>query len=426
MHYSGFELVILFFSYSFLGWLIETSVATIKDKRYRNRGFVSGPFCFIYGFSGVFMTIFLWELKTSPFYLFLGAAIVATVIEWFTGKIFERINQEKWWDYSNKKWNLDGYICLQYSLLWGLLGCVAMYWLNGLLLSMFHLLPQFILYIIVWGLSGISLFDVFASIVTVFHKEGQTSRLLHWNRKLEAWTTRFGHAVTSHIQKRIEKAYPEVHATVKTKKPEGNISFSEFFWLFILGAFLGDIVETLFCRLTAGVWMSRSSLVWGPFSVVWGLAMACVTALLYKSRDKSDSYLFVTGTILGGTYEYVCSVFTEIVFGKVFWDYSDIPFNLGGRINLLYCFFWGIAAVVWFRVLYPRLNVVIQWILRKSGKWLTIILVLFMLADVCVSVMALVRYDAREQGIVAEKSWEKTIDEHFPDARMVRIYPNAE
>ncbi|WP_324250056.1 putative ABC transporter permease [Ligilactobacillus ruminis] len=52
------------------------------------------------------------------------------------------------------------------------------------------------------------------------------------------------------------------------------------------------------------------------------------------------------GTFIGGAYEYICSVFTEIVFGKIFWDYRGLPFNLGGRINLLYCFFWGIATVV--------------------------------------------------------------------------------
>ena len=84
--------------------------------------------------------------------------------------------------------------------------------------------------------------------------------------------------------------------------------------------------------------MSRSSLVWGPFSIVWGLAIALVTQVLYKYKDRSAFWLFGMGTLLGGAYEYLCSVFTELVFGKVFWDYSWMPFNLGGRINLLYCF----------------------------------------------------------------------------------------
>ena len=100
--------------------------------------------------------------------------------------------------------------------------------------------------------------------------------------------------------------------------------------LFFIGAFLGDITETIFCRVTGGEWMSRSSVVWGPFSIVWGLAIAMVTQLLYRYKDKPASWLFVMGTLLGGAYEYLCSVFTEVVFGAVFWDYSAIPFNLAG------------------------------------------------------------------------------------------------
>lgn len=108
--------------------------------------------------------------------------------------------------------------------------------------------------------------------------------------------------------------------------------------LFFIGAFLGDITETVFCRFSMGRWMSRSSVVFGPFSIVWGLGCAMLTWILYRYREQSDRRLFLCGTILGGAYEHICSVFTEIVFGTVFWDYSKIPFNLGGRINLLYCF----------------------------------------------------------------------------------------
>lgn len=89
-------------------------------------------------------------------------------------------------------------------------------------------------------------------------------------------------------------------------------------WLFFIGCLLGDITETIFCRITAGVWMSRSSLVWGPFSIVWGFAIAAVTDLLYKYKDRSDRFLFLMGTALGGAYEYLCSVLSEMVFGSRF------------------------------------------------------------------------------------------------------------
>ena len=171
--------------------------------------------------------------------------------------------------------------------------------------------------------------------------------------------------------------------------------------------------------------MSRSSLVWGPFSVVWGLAIALVTVLLYKDRDKQEHHIFWVGVFLGGAYEYMCSVFTEIVFGKVFWDYSAMPFNLGGRINLLYCFFWGIAAVVWIKGLYPKAARLIEAILQKTGRLLTGVFMVFMVMNICVSVMALVRYDTRADGEMAVYGWERLMDERFDDARMERIYPNA-
>lgn len=195
--------------------------------------------------------------------------------------------------------------------------------------------------------------------------------------------------------------------------------------LFMIGAFLGDITETLFCRVTAGVWMSRSSVVWGPFSIVWGLAIALVTALLYKYKDKGDRFLFLTGTLLGGAYEYFCSVFTELVFGKVFWDYSKIPFNLGGRINLLYCFFWGIAAVVWFKILFPPVEKWIEKIPAVAGKILTWVLLGFMVCNILVSCVALVRYDERGNGVQATNAVQKWADAHYDDAKMKKIYPNA-
>lgn len=427
MNGTFYEIAVLFFAYSFLAWLAETAVATIKVKDFRNRGFASGPFCFLYGFTGVLLTVFLQELRNNVFFLFLGSMAVATAVEWFAGKILERLKQKKWWDYSNKRWNFDGYICLQYSLLWGLTGFLAVQYGNGLLLALYRVLPALVGKTAVWGLVAIGLIDFSGTLMSVYHMEEKLPRLFGWSKKLQKWTYRFASAISNRIENRIRKSYLS-DTKAKTEEKEKNAekcSLSELFWLFVIGAFLGDIVETVFCRITAGVWMSRSSLVWGPFSVVWGLAIALVTALLYKDRDKEEHHIFWVGIFLGGAYEYICSVFTEIVFGKVFWDYSAMPFNLGGRINLLYCIFWGIAAVVWIKGLYPKLSRLIGIIQNRTGRVLTGILAVFMGINICVSVMALIRYDTRADGQEAVYSWEKTIDENFDDARMERIYPNA-
>lgn len=176
--------------------------------------------------------------------------------------------------------------------------------------------------------------------------------------------------------------------------------------------------------------MSRSSVIYGPFSIVWGLGCAFLTLLLYRYRNKSDGTIFLAGTLLGGAYEYICSVFTEMVFGTIFWDYSGFAFNLGGRINLLYCFFWGIAAVVWLKLIYPKLSAWIETIPKRPGTILCNILIVFMIANMLISALALARYTGRNDASYSAETTElnglqQFLDEHYPDARMERIYPNA-
>lgn len=434
MKYTGIELLWLFLLYSFFGWALETAAGTIRQKRFVNRGFTTGPFCTVYGVAAVLMTTILQELRASFLFLFLGCMVLGTAVEWFAGKILERLNQKKWWDYSDKRWNFDGYICAQYALLWGILGTASVRWGDPLLAGLYRLLPSFVSTLLTLGAAAVLLLDTAASAATVWHvkrrvKQKDAEKLQQLNSRLASATARLGSRIEARVARRMEKAYPlilEVSEQIARQKVfAGGCGFYKLFWLFLIGAFLGDIVETIFCRLTAGVWMSRSSLVWGPFSIVWGLAIAAATALLYKDREKPDRHLFIIGTVLGGAYEYICSVFTELVFGKVFWDYSKIPFNLGGRINLLYCFFWGIAAVIWIKNLYPLLSGWIEKIPVLWGYILTWILAVFMAVNIAVSSMTLIRYDLRAEGKPPKNSVESIIDERFDDARMEKIYPNA-
>ena len=427
MIYNTYELIWLFLIYSFLGWMLETILAATEQRRFVNRGLINGPLCTIYGVPIVILTIFGQELPL--FWLFLGAMIVATVTEWIGGHIIERFYHERWWDYSGVKWNLDGYICLPASLVWGVLGTVSMRWGNGLLIRLYGFLPEGIGHLLVWILAGMLVLDVTA---TIFALSGIGRSTQKWEA-VDSWFTsislRIGQWLYGHVDRRIHRAYPK---TVRVEKPQrdktvfaAGCCMQKLVWLFFIGCLLGDITETIFCRITAGVWMSRSSLVWGPFSIVWGFAIAAVTDLLYKYKDRSDRFLFLMGTALGGAYEYLCSVLSEMVFGTVFWDYSEIPFNLGGRINLLYCFFWGFAAVAWFKIFYPVISGWIEKLPICAGRILTWVIVVFMCCNMAVSTMALIRSNERSQGIPATQSWQQTMDERFPDERMEKIYPNA-
>ena len=430
MIYSGYELLYLTLFYGFLGWVLETAVAATKQKKFVNRGLINGPVCVIYSVASFLMTVGLSEL--TGFWLLLGAGIYATVIEWIAGHWIERAYKERWWNYSSRKWNLDGYICLSMSVFWAILGFVIVRWGNPFLVQFYQLCPPLLIHLVLWIAVGILGLDALASYILARGKSGKLDKWEAANNQIAKVSARLGKWIAVRVDNRIHRAYPQAKSsTCDTAEPKDKAVFAkdcDFYkivMLFFIGAFMGDITETIFCRITAGVWMSRSSVVWGPFSIVWGLAIAAVTAMLYKYRDRGDGFLFWIGTLLGGAYEYFCSVFTEIVFGKVFWDYSGMPFNLGGRINLLYCFFWGIAAVVWFKALYPPIAKWIEKIPVRAGTLMTWILIVFMAFNMVMSCGALVRYQQRGQGVEATEEWQQWMDEHYEDEVMERIYPNA-
>lgn len=426
MNYTGYELLWLFLAYSFLGWILETVYAAVKQKKFVNRGLINGPFCIIYGTAAVLMTIGLHE--ATGIWLFIGSILYATVIEWSAGHLIEKYYHERWWDYSNFRWNLEGYICLPMSLIWGVAGCLAVRWGNPLLTRLYFIFPWIIRDLMLWILLAVLIIDALATYLLLNGKSKHPERWQEADNWFISHTARLNNWIALHVEKRIHIAYQEP-AKIEPEETTGAFAegcgFYKVVMLFFIGAFLGDITETIFCRITAGIWMSRSSVVWGPFSIVWGLAIALVTALLYRYRNYPGWILFSTGTFLGGAYEYFCSMFTELVFGTVFWDYSEIPFNLGGRINLIYCFYWGIAAVVWFKCLYPFISKVIEKLPVLFGKLLTWGLLIFMCCNITVSCMALLRYNERQQNAAAAESWQVWMDEHYDDTRMEQIYPNA-
>lgn len=221
-------------------------------------------------------------------------------------------------------------------------------------------------------------------------------------------------------------AYPgEFKAKSDGKKvfAEG-FGFYKLFWIFVIGSVIGAIVEIIFCWLVYDIVMSRSSLVYGQFSVVWGLGGVFLTYTLHWFIDKSDRFILIAGTILGGVFEYVCSVFTEYVFGCVFWDYSNIPFNINGRVNLLYCFFWGIASLIWIKICYPWISHLIEKLPLTTGRIITWILIVFFVFNISVTCAALYQMKNRSNDIEARTWAGKYVENHFTDEWLNERYLN--
>lgn len=202
-----------------------------------------------------------------------------------------------------------------------------------------------------------------------------------------------------------------------------GLCFYKLFCLFVMGAFLGDMVETLFCRITSGRWMSRSSFVYGHFSVVWGFAIVIATVLFYHIRRFPVTVLFIAGAFLGGIYEYICSLFTEKLLGTKFWDYQDMRWNVKGRINLLYCLFWGLATIIWVKDVLPVSEWVIEKIPVSEGSVLCNLLLAFLVLDALISALAIRRYAKRREMEEKSRGFFGFIDRHFDDRRMEKTYP---
>lgn len=436
MLFSGYEIIWLFFTYSFLGWALEVVHAVFGKRKLVNKGFLNGIVCPVYGFSMVFLSIFMDSLKNGWFYLFLGCMIISSVIELVTGIILEKVFRTRLWDYSNMRFQVGGYICLRYSVLWGILGMLLIKLLNPLLLTVIHMVPNIIGTVLLIIMAILLALDSLTTLAVMGKVKKNAAQIGEIADGFTQASKSLRNAITLKVEQRMERAFPnqKEHTETEEEREEKRLretvfaygcGFHKIVWIFFLGAFLGDITETIFCWVTAGKLMSRSSVVYGPFSLVWGIGVAGITMLLYRYRNKEDRYIFLAGTFLGGAYEYICSVFTEICFGTVFWDYSDIPFNLGGRINLLFCFFWGIAALVWMKLFYPFFSKWIERIPMKLGKVLTYIFVVFMAINIVVSAGALARYSSRAQGTKPANAVEEWLDRHFDDSRMEWIYPNA-
>ncbi len=116
---SYYEILCFFLIYSFFGWCLEVVYQAVEQGKFINRGFLNGPYCPIYGFGVIIVTGALDPIKSNAVVLFFGSVLLTSMLEFITGFVLEKIFHMHWWDYSEEKFNIRGYICLKFSLLWG-------------------------------------------------------------------------------------------------------------------------------------------------------------------------------------------------------------------------------------------------------------------------------------------------------------------
>ena len=137
IHTIGFYFL-LFILYSMIGWLMEVILTIIEDKKLVNRGFFVGPYCPIYGFGGILATLFLSKYSGDIFALFFLGILLFSFLEYYTSYFLEKIFHARWWDYTNRKFNINGRICLETMIPFGILGIVVIKFANPILFNLLN------------------------------------------------------------------------------------------------------------------------------------------------------------------------------------------------------------------------------------------------------------------------------------------------
>lgn len=215
---------LLFISYAFLGWCMEVTCKFIQYKKFINRGFLIGPYCPIYGWGALAITILLKRYMEEPLVLFVMSTLICSIIEYLTSYFIEKKYHARWWDYSNKKFNINGRICLETLIPFGILGVAIMYGTNPILFKLYNQIPQLVINILTVILFiGFIVDNIISSnIISSINVEG--NKLIKDNT--EEITEKIKQVLRqkSWLHRRLINAYPGLKdIKVKIKKVEQKI-----------------------------------------------------------------------------------------------------------------------------------------------------------------------------------------------------------
>lgn len=212
---------LLFMIYSFIGWCLEVIGRLIEDKRFINRGFLIGPYCPIYGHGGILITLLLEKYTEDPFTLFVMAILICGILEYATSYFMEKIFKARWWDYKRRKFNINGRVCLETIIPFGLLGLLIMYVINPFLIGKLQLLPELLLNILFWVLLIIYIVDTIISTIVISYIKKVQKFVAEKVDTTEELTKKIKEVLKrkSILHRRLANAYPNLQA-VKIKIKE--------------------------------------------------------------------------------------------------------------------------------------------------------------------------------------------------------------
>ena len=215
MPQNFYEVLWIFIIYAFVGWCTEVGYAAVNRGIFVNRGFLNGPYCPIYGCGVLIVVAVLTPLKENLVILFIGSFLLTSVLEFITGFLLEKVFHNKWWDYSNLPFNIKGYVCLKFSIYWGLACTFIMDILHPMIYKFIMIIPHILGIVFISIFVGMFMVDV---VITV-------STILKFNQRLKAMDeiAKRIHNISDEIGERV---YENV-TTVDSKQKEHKLVLEE-------------------------------------------------------------------------------------------------------------------------------------------------------------------------------------------------------
>lgn len=214
---------------------------------------------------------------------------------------------------------------------------------------------------------------------------------------------------------------------------------------FAIYSFFGYVVETIYGLVSKGTLESRQSFLYGPFCGIYGLG-AVVLILFLQFFNKNNNRLFIGGFIIGSIVEYLVSLFAENVLHVKWWDYSDRPLNINGRVCAYFSIFWGFLAIYFMGYVNPKVDKLINFIKSKFSfkllKGLTIVIAIFFVFECVVTVYAIEMFSIRKvheydldvknkeyieaqyDKVYGNKRHSEFINKFFDDEKIIKTFPN--
>lgn len=215
--------ILLFFIYSFLGWVWEVTINLVRKKKFINRGFLIGPYCPIYGYGVILITILLKKYNDDIVITFIMSILIAGILEYYTSLIMEKLFNARWWDYTYKKFNINGRVCLDCLLLFGVLACLIIYFVNPFFINILSIFKPPFVHILVATLVIGYITDNITSFKIIMNLK-DVSRALKDNTEELSNNVRKILSKKSRLHKRLVYAFPAIDAKVKLEEWKNRLN----------------------------------------------------------------------------------------------------------------------------------------------------------------------------------------------------------